>query len=155
MDAMLYRRIDRTIQNAKWKVFIDDRASLHIPGYYKKYPERGRIYTPLHNKSVAYLTIHEMILHHSDGMEILISSNDDFVLIHKLLNDYVDMCNEYMPSGVPDGDETIIYIDKAKKLLASMETVSDTVIKNRDHNSPVDTPTDSLEGLLQLIKGVQ
>ena len=151
MDSMLYSRVDIAVQKTKWAVYIADTASLHIPGYYKKFPERGSIYTPQHTLSRAYLTIHEMILHYSDEADIRITDRDDLILITGILSDYIEMCNNYMPANLANGDEVAIYVDKAKKLLQALAPTAENMKTNRDYDSPVNPKTDTLDGLLDLI----
>lgn len=153
MNQMLYERADKTIRHTLWSVLIDDSATLHVPGYYKKYPDRARIYTPLNNKSRARITIHEMILHHADGTSIAIPDYNDLILITDVLKDYLEMCDDYVDIESTEQNEVTLYIKKAKNLHHVLTESRKAADLKQEKETGIGNYEDSLEGLFKLIKG--
>lgn len=132
--AVIYKDITDTINKSKWEVVMDDERSLHVPHYYKKYPERRALYTPMTAMATSMISIHEMIEYASSNVVFGIKHRKDVIMVVDLLESYLTALLPRIAS-LPKHNKYVIYADKAKILHTLLEDTSDNVKKRQVDDS--------------------
>ncbi len=129
--AKIYKDIAETINKTKWDVVVEDTASLHIPYYFQKYPERKEAFTSGTAMSISKITIHEMIEYAANGVTFGFVNKPDVVMVVEFIGMYL---KEYvhMLKDLSKNDPYVIYADKAKILLKLLTTTAEHARKQNE-----------------------
>jgi hypothetical protein len=136
----VYSDLSKIINQTMWTVRVEDGKDLHVPYYYRKYPERAPFYDSCNVMSKSKQTIHNMVMMVSADITFSIPDEQDYLSIYNYLEEYTKTLKKYTASALST-NPNVRYLKKCELALKLFKDTRDWKAKKVTNRSKFNEQT--------------